>query len=509
MKLFKLLFSRLFIVGIALLLQITWFLYFIIELSRFSTIINSLLSVLSAVVVLWLLNKNDNPAYKLAWVVPILLFPLLGGLLYLLMSHKRPSKRMRKKLDEVLKTSNYLLIQQSEVMNKLEKEDINIANQVKYINNTSYFPIYENTTTEYFKSGEENFVVLKEELEKAKHFIFMEYFIIEEGIMWNSILEILKRKVQEGLDVRVLYDDVGCLSKLPYKYYEKLQKLGIKCHAFNHYIPIFSVVMNNRDHRKITVIDGHTAFTGGINIADEYINVTPRFGYWKDSGIIIKGEAVWNFTMMFLQMWNGIEQTDVDFEIFKTNDENKEKFKSDGYVQPYGDSPLDEETVGENVYLNIIQGAKKYVYIFTPYLIIDNEIMTALCIAAKKGVDTRIVTPNIPDKKIVYLVTQSYYRQLVEAGVKIYQYTPGFIHSKCIVCDDEIATIGSINMDFRSFYLHFECGVLIYKSKAVMQLKEDVDKTIEDSMLITKEYCDKNFLIRLLQAVLRLFAPLM
>lgn len=508
MRFIKFMFSRFVIVGIILLIQIGWFLFFLVELTNYSTIINTCFMILSVFAILWIVNKKDNPAYKLAWIIPILLFPILGGFLYMSFGNKKPSKKLRKKLDrEYLKSYN-LLDQDQNVLTELEYLDKSFANQAKYLINTVNFPIYKGSSTEYFNSGEASFEVMLRELEKAEHYIFMEYFIIEEGYMWDSILKILVEKAKKGLDVRLIYDDFGCLTVLPNKYYKKLESMGIKCEAFNHYIPIFSIVMNNRDHRKITVIDGHVGFTGGINIADEYINLYERFGYWKDASIMIKGEAVWNFTVMFLHMWNGIRVTDENYSIFKPHVHHAERFKDDGYVQPYGDTPLDDEAIGENVYINIIQGAKDYVYIFTPYLIIDNEMMTVLCLAAKKGVDVRIVTPGIPDKKMVYLVTESYYRQLVEAGVQIYRYTPGFIHSKCFVCDDEVAAVGTINMDYRSLYLHFECGVLIYKSRAVMQVKEDVLKTIGESEVVTEDMCKKNIVITLLQAVLRVFAPL-
>ena len=324
----------------------------------------------------------------------------------------------------------------------------------------------------------------------------------------NMILEILKEKAAKGVDVRLIYDDFGSVTVLPYKYYRKLESYGIKCEAFNKFIPIFSVVMNHRDHRKITVIDGHTGFTGGLNLADEYINRKERFGYWKDTGIMLKGEAVWNLTAMFLTVWNAVRPTDKDFRMFMPGRYHAKDFPSDGYVQPYGDSPLDNETVGENVYLNMINAAQKYIYMCTPYLIIDNEMITALCLAAKRGVDVRIVTPNIPDKKLVFCLTQSYYPQLLESGVNIYQFTPGFIHAKCFVCDDKFATVGTINMDYRSLYLHFECGVFLYRSSAVMQVKEDALETMEKSCLVTENMIQKRFPIRLAQALLRVLAPI-
>lgn len=506
-KVFNILISRLFIIGMLLLLQVIWFIIFIEMLGSYSNIINSMLMLLSLIAVLWLVNKQDNPAYKLAWVIPILIFPLFGGLMYLFLGNKKPSKKLREKMGTINCETNKLMVQDPAILDEIKNIDKSIGNQVYYISNTAKFPIYKNTIAKYYNSGESNFAAIKEELKKAEHFIFMEYFIIEEGIMWNEILSILEEKVKEGVEVRLIYDDMGCLTLLPYNYYKKMEEKGIKCISFNKFVPILSIAMNHRDHRKIIVIDGNTAFTGGINMADEYINEKIRFGHWKDTGIMIKGEAVWNFTVMFLQMWNGERKTDTNYHIYKPKNHQFEEILEDGYIQPYGDSPLDHETVGENVYLNIINNANDYIYLFTPYLIIDNEMMTSLCLAAKKGVDVRIVTPGIPDKKYAFMLTQSYYDQLLEAGVKIYEYTPGFLHGKCFVCDDEIATVGTINMDYRSLFLHFECSVLLYQSSVITAIKEDILETIK----ISKEIKDFKVKLpkRLMQAVLRLFAPLM
>ena len=338
----------------------------------------------------------------------------------------------------------------------------------------------------------------------------MEYFIIDEGVMWNSILEILEEKAKEGVDVRVIYDDMGCIRTLPKKYYKILESKGIKAIAFNKFVPLLSVVMNNRDHRKITVIDGEVGFIGGINLADEYINEKVRFGHWKDASMVMEGQAVWNLTVMFLQLWNFNKEKAEDYEKFRAIKSYETNIESDGYVQPYGDSPLDGETVGEYVYLNIINKARDYVYINTPYLIIDNELVTALTLAAKSGVDVRIVTPHIEDKWYVHMVTRAYYTQLIECGVKIYEYVPGFIHSKTFVCDDEIGVVGTINMDYRSLYLHFECGVWLYKTKSVFEIKEDFLKTLEVCENITLDQCKNiKWSNRVLRAILRVFAPLM
>ena len=337
----------------------------------------------------------------------------------------------------------------------------------------------------------------------------MQFFIVDEGKMLKSVLDILKEKVKEGVEVRFMYDDVGSLTMLPRHYDRQLEKMGIKSVAFNPFIPILSLAMNNRDHKKIVVIDGEIGFSGGFNLADEYINKIERFGYWKDAGLKVTGDAVWNFTVMFLQVWNAIRKTDEGYGAFLPHKHYEEAFQGKGFIQPYADNPLDHEIVGENVYLNIINTANKYVYIYTPYLIIDNEMITALCLAAKRGVDIKIVTPGIPDKKMVFWLTQSYYRQLVEAGIHIYEYTPGFIHAKCFASDDKVATVGTINMDYRSLYLHFENGVFMYNNDAVMQVKHDMEKTFEISQRITKEMCQGSLKKTLAQSVLRLLAPLL
>lgn len=508
-KIIKFCFSRVCVVGLALVLQVIWFIIFFIQLGNYYTIMKTIFNIISILVVLWIINKNENPAYKLAWIIPILLFPFFGGVLYILMGGKKPSRNLRDKLNKVIKENSDCLRQDNNILKEIEMQDEHIANQIKYLINTVNFPIYKNTETIYFKSGEDNYKLMLEELSKARHYIFLEYFIIGNGVMWQGILDILEQKVKQGVDVRLIYDDVGCVTLLPYKYNKILEKKGIKAIPFNPYVPIFSFVMNHRDHRKIMVIDGYIAFTGGINIADEYINEKERFGYWKDTGIMLKGDAAWSFTMMFLDTWNGLRPMDRNFNVFRPSYHYSGIFESDGYVQPYGDTPLDEEIVGENVYLNIINSARKYVYIVTPYLIIDNEMMTCLCIAAKKGIDIRIITPGIPDKVFAFWLTQSYYNQLISSGVKIYQYTPGFVHAKMFVSDDIIATIGSINMDYRSLYLHFECGTFLYKTKTVMDIKNDILDTINISRKIERKDCKKGLLKKLVQAVLRVFAPLM
>ena len=339
--------------------------YFFVHLGNYSAVIRVFFSALSIIVALWIINKRDNPAYKLAWIVPILLLPLLGGLMYLVFGNKNPSRGMRRVLEREKARIWPHVRQDSKVIENLENLNMNVAGQARYLCRSG-FPIYENSTARYFPSGEACYPVMLEELKKARHYIFMEYFIVGDGVMWQGILDILKQKVKEGVDVRFIYDDVGCVSLLPIHYYKQMEAIGIKCMAFNPFVPLFSLVMNNRDHRKILVIDGHIAFSGGINLADEYINHIVRFGYWKDTAIMIRGEAVWNFTVMFLQTWNAFyHKKDESFEIFKP-DVYIHKDYMDGFIQPYGDSPLDDEVVGREHLFKYYQSGQSICLYFHP-----------------------------------------------------------------------------------------------------------------------------------------------
>ncbi|WP_343348491.1 cardiolipin synthase [Terrisporobacter petrolearius] len=466
--------------------------------------------ILGCILVIYILNGKSNPSYKIAWIVPILILPIFGGTFYLIYGGNKLSKREKKKMKNQNIKMKSSLIQDYDVLKRLEKESEYAKNQSLYILDYANCPIYENCYNEYLSPGEAKFEKLIEELKKAKYFIFLEYFIIEEGIMWNTILDILKEKVKEGVDVRVIYDDVGCVMKLPYKYADELQKHGIKCRVFNPFVPLFTNRLNNRDHRKITVIDGYVGFMGGINLADEYINTYEKYGHWKDAAILIKGDAVFNLTVMFLSIWDFINNTNDDYLKYKPENYTNEKYLSSGYIQPFDDSPLVNEPIGETVYLNLINKAKNYIYINTPYLIIDNEMATALKIASKSGVDVRIVTPHIPDKWFVHAVTKSYYHSFIKDGIKIYEYTPGFMHSKTFVVDDEYAVVGSINLDFRSLYLHFECGAWLYKTDSVLKVKDDFNETLELCQKISLKECENiKWPVKFGRLILRLFSPLM
>ncbi len=510
-KIKKFLLGRATIVGLAILLQLCWIWSFLQGfLIRFS-FINTIIDVVAIFVVLVIVNRKSNPSHVIAWTVVILALPLLGLVIYVIFGRPGLVRPTRKRMEAINGQLEQEFPQNEEILTKLRQADKEVYRQSKYVRDWANFPVYENTATTYYRKGEEMFPAMLEALESAQHFIFMEFFIVEDGEMFGKIRDILQRKAAAGVDVRFIYDDFGCVTTLPSKYYQTLQELGIKCVRFNPLYPLMSVLMNNRDHRKILVVDGKVGFTGGINLADEYINKVERFGYWKDTGIRLEGEAVWSLTVMFLEMWCYITRTmETDLSRFYPGKYQTAPFASDGYVQPYADSPLDSETTGENIYMNMISRARDYVYIFTPYLIPDNVMIKALQNAAKSGVDVRIIMPGIPDKKIVFWVSQSYYEPLIECGVKIYQYTPGFLHAKCFVSDDIVATVGSINMDYRSLYLHFECGVWMYQSSAVQKVKEDMLQTMAESEEINMEFCRKRpAAIRPFLGVVRLFAPLM
>ncbi|MFV0528904.1 MAG: cardiolipin synthase [Lachnospiraceae bacterium] len=509
-KIARIVFGRMLYVILALLLQFIWLFAFFVFLDRTSTGVSIAMRALSILIVLWIINRKINPSYKLAWTVVILIFPIFGLVVYTFFGNSRVARVVKKNYEWELMGSARFSEERIETRQQLESIDQDAANQSRYIRDHSVSPVCANTTATYYSVGEELFQNWIEELEKAKHYIFMEYYIINDGVMWKKILDILIRKAQEGVDVRLLYDDFGCLITLPHDFYKELQAKKIKCAKFNPIRPFLNVFLNNRDHRKICVIDGHTGFTGGINIADEYINQKERFGHWKDTGVMLKGDAVWNLTIMFLQMWSVITRVPSSYNKYLPHQFHAEPFRSDGFIQPFSDSPLDNEAVGENVYLNIINKAKKYVYICTPYLIIDNEVMTALCLAAKSGIDVRLMTPGIPDKKMIFWLTQSYYEQLIEAGVKIYEYQLGFLHAKSFVSDDEYVVIGTINLDYRSLYLHFENGVWLYRNSIWKDVKADFLATIEKSKMVTLEFCkNRNIFVRWTQTVLKVFAPLL
>lgn len=509
--------NRLLVCIIGILIQLTYLIYLFWTFGTAYSYSAVIFNIASILITFALLNSDKHPTYKTSWMLLILIVPIIGIMFYLFFGSGNSGNKLREKMNLFNEEERLLLTQNTKVTELFDREcdDTEIKSVSKlanYLYKYGGYPVYANSEVTYFPSGEAKFEALCRELENAERFIFLEYFIIEEGIMWNTVLDILVRKMKAGVDVRIVYDDIGCLKTLPYKYNEYLQSLGLKCMIFNKFHPFWVARMNNRDHRKILVIDGHTAFNGGVNLADEYINEVEKFGHWKDTAVMIKGEAVWSFTMMFLTMWNYLNNNKPhDCDAYMPREEDIEQFRgAHGLVIPYTDSPLDKESVGENTYLSIINNASDYVYITTPYLVITDEMSAALTIAAKSGVDVRIITPHIPDKWYVLAVTRSFYKQLTKCGVKIYEYTRGFIHAKNFVSDDKVGVVGTINLDYRSLYLHFECGTYMYRTDCLLDVKKDFLKTLEFCREVTYEDCLKvNPLRRLGRSILRLFAPLM
>ena len=509
---FKFIFSRVFLVSFLLLIQIILLVAFVFswQYNEWFSALYSFLYILGGFLIVKVICDKSNPSYKIAWIIPILVFPVFGSLFYLIFGNTALSRRAKKKLAGIETRMKTEFTHIPNISDAIRADDPLAANQSDYIKNYAYCPPHSGTYTEYLPTGETKWLKMLEELEKAERFIFLEYFIIEDGKMWSSILEILERKASQGVDVRLIFDDMGCIQILPFGYEKTLEKKGIKTGVFNPYKPVLVGSLNNRDHRKICVIDGISGFTGGINLADEYINAIEKHGHWKDTSIFIKGPAVWNLTVMFLSMWDYVKGTNENYTLYRPNEKAISEIKAKGVVQPFSDSPFDDEPVGETVYINLISKAHDYVYITTPYLIVDNEILTALSNAAKSGVDVRIITPHVADKPLVHITTRSYYKKLIEDGVKIYEYTPGFIHAKTFVVDDVYAVVGTINLDYRSLYLHFECATWLYKTDSVLSVKDDFFKTLDESAEYTLEKCNRqSVLSKIIAALCRLFAPLM
>ncbi len=512
-SLLRLLFGRTAFVMLSLLIQVGFFFSCIRWLSGYMVYIYGGMILLTALVMVHILNEKADPSFKIAWLVPVLVFPVFGTLLYLFVQIQVGTKIIAARLKITEKETAPYLEQEESVRRALKEQDKGMAGLAHYLKDTAGFPVYAGGSAQFFPLGDDMYPVMKEELSKAESFIFMEYFIVEQGGMWDGLLEILEKKAAEGVEVRVMYDGMCSIMLLPHSYPRQLEKKGIRCKMFSPIKPTLSTHQNNRDHRKICVIDGHTAFTGGVNLADEYINRRERFGHWKDTAICIKGPAVQSFTMMFLQMWDITERTltDAGKYVYRAPAADAvTKATEGGFMLPYGDSPLDQENVGEMVYIDILNQAQRYVHIMTPYLILDSEMVMAMTFAAKRGVEVIIIMPHIPDKRYAYLLARSYYQELIEAGVKIYEYTPGFVHAKIFVSDDEKAVVGTINLDFRSLYLHFECGILLYQAPVVLRIEQDLEETLEKCCQITREDCRRYpFVKSFAGQLMRFIAPLM
>lgn len=507
MNFLKKCFNRTVVMLIAIVLEVLFIIRLFKWFGKNAAWIDGVLRVLSVLIVLGINKNSTHLSFDMMWILLIIVSPIFGTAMYLLLgANLFTSKTFYNILITTMDSAKYYK-QDEEVLKEAENQAGNFKGQLEYLSKGAHFPVYRNREFDYWGTGDAGYPTLLEEMRKAEKFIFLEYFIIEEGKMWDGMLEILEEKAAQGLDIRVLYDDLGSFFTLPLKYADELEKKGVKCMAFNRINPRLNIIINHRDHRKLMVIDGKVAFSGGVNLADEYINAKTKFGHWKDNIIRIKGEAVWSYTVLFLTHWNALRKTDENFNVFKVPYEGSEEF--DGYIAPYGETPIGEERTAQNVYLNILNQAKDYVYIFTPYLIIDTEFISALVLTAKRGVDVRLMTPGIPDKKIVFSITQSFYKTLINGGVKIFEYSPGFVHSKVFVSDDRICTVGTVNLDYRSLYLHFENGIYVFDSKKVLDVKQDFLDAFEVSHQVTPEEAKRGLIMEFLLSVLRLFAPLM
>ena len=490
---------------ILLLLQIGFIFLSVTSIGEKYYIVYFLLIALDIFLAVFITNKSEPSSYKLTWLVTISIFPLLGGISYLLI---KLSQRQPKLADSQYRSrAKPMLVQDVGTVSALAKECPDALNVCRYVSNHGLYPVCENSFAEYYPLGEVQFEHLLAEMEKAEKFIFLEFFIITKGYMFDTISELLIRKAKAGVDVRLMYDGIGTGMLNSKKIFRKLSDNGVKCKEFNPFRPMLSSIQNNRDHRKIVVIDGKTAFSGGTNLADEYINRIQRFGHWKDTGFMVRGRAVRNYTIMFLSLWEPLGSPEEYAHLFP--DIETVTYR-DGFIQPFSDSPLDDEPVGKSVYMELINNARQYVYITTPYLILDEEMTNALCFAAKKGVDVRIITPHIPDKWYVYMIAWNNYPELISRGVKIYEYTPGFIHAKTVIADGTTAVIGTINFDFRSFYLHFESAAVLYSCSMIEDMRRDFEETLKKSQLITEEECKKRpFYKKAAGSILNVFAPLL
>ncbi len=514
-------FSGVWLTAVLLLVQVIILLNVFLRFGKDSPYVFEFLGLLSSLVMIYIINDKSNPAYKIAWIIPVMLMPFFGGVLYLFVKLNFGAVAPKRILNGNLNRTKKYAKTSARVRAGIGQEEAAFGKLADYIEQTGGYPAWSNTSVSYYALGDDTIEVLVKELKKAREYIFLEYFMIEEGIFWNQILEILEEKAKAGLDVRVMYDDFGCVALLPRKYHVSLKQKGIRCRKYAALTPFLSTHLNNRDHRKMIVIDGAVAFSGGINLADEYINAYDKYGHWKDNGFLLKGDGVYNYTMMFLQMWNvNLASAEEDFSRYLGKRPGTEGTTAKaaeavwqqrpGYVIPYGDGPHQLEDVAKNVYMDILNRTKKYVYIMTPYLILDHEMQQTLEHAAKCGVDVRIIMPHIPDKKVVFYIGRTYYPQLIRAGVKIYEYTPGFVHSKTFLSDDDMATVGTINLDFRSLYLHYECGTLFYKTEGLDKIKQDFLDTFEKCQSISlQDYHRLPVLQRIIGRIFRVFGPLL
>ena len=478
--------------------------------------LNYLLTAAATVTVVTVYARHLNSAYRMFWMIVIVANPLLGLICYALFGRRNVTRRMEKKYQKAHDRLDGMLTQHPEHPKVLRGMDADMAGCAVYLTRQKY-PLYAGTEAYFFGDTNEALQAQIEELRKAKKFIFMEYFAIEMKESFQKVLAVLMEKAKEGVEVRIFYDEIGSSKNINRRFIDLMERCGIHCRVFNPIAPVFNVFMNNRDHRKITVIDGRVAFTGGYNLANEYFNISHPYGRWKDAGVMLRGKAAETFTFLFLENWNVTSKkpcpADENWEYlsFAGGEKPYHTKASSGFVQPFADSPLENERIGEEVYMNILRSAKKYVWITTPYLIITDEMRRELTGAAKRGVDVRIITPGIPDKIMVYQETRSYYQHLISGGVRIYEYRPGFLHEKMILSDDRMACVGTLNMDYRSFYLHFEDGVMFYGGPIIGQIRRDTEEILRVSEEVTSRYAREaqSLLLRMIRGFLRVIAPML
>lgn len=500
--------NRVTVTAVLLILQAVWLWVLLYVLADYAKWINPVMLGLSLVMCAALIRQDSTaPEFKISWMALFVLMPIQGGLLYLLWGDKRPAFRLRKSLERAAARVEPLRAPDPDAAKRLERANPRAARTAAYLRDYAACPVCAGTEVKYYPGGEAVYADLLPALEKAEKFIFIEFFIVSKGEMWDGVHEILRRKAAAGVDVRMIYDDVGCASRLPAAYWRTLEREGIRAVPFNPFVPVLNMVMNSRDHRKIVAVDGSVAFTGGFNLADEYINREQRFGHWRDTAVRLEGPGAWNFAAMFLELWTSQRPRDPGLDVMAPELRPAPQ-RTVGLVQPYADSPVDQENVAKNVYLELINQAQSALWITTPYLILDNATLTALRLAAKRGVDVRIYVPGIPDKKMVYQLTKSFFAPLLRGGVKIFTYTPGFLHAKTWLVDGEIAAVGSINLDYRSLYLHFECSVLLYGCPALADIAADMMDIERVSHPVELSESRSGVLGTMVSAVLRLLAPL-
>ncbi|MBR1798258.1 MAG: cardiolipin synthase [Clostridiales bacterium] len=496
------------VILLMIILQVVILVLLYLRFAEYVANINAFMSIFSILMVIYLYNSNMDSTSKLTWMMLIGLFPIPGSLFLGFTRLDFGSRTLKRAVIDMKERTRDKLPQDPEIIRRLEEDGGNMEDIYRYMSKTGNFPVFENTDIKYFPDGSDFLDSVLEDLENAKEYIYMEYFIISEGYMWGRVLDILARKASQGVDVRVMYDGMCEIKLLPPDYPARMKKIGIQCREFAKIYPFLSTYYNYRDHRKILVVDGRVAYTGGLNFSDEYINLEPRFGHWKDTAVRLKGDAVISFTQMFLQLWN-ITNPDPSFEAVELYKPTEVKGAT-GYVLPFSDSPLDSYRAGEAVFLDVLGRSTKYVHIMTPYLIIDDTMKNSLMLAAMRDIDVVLILPGIPDKKAAYAIAKSHYSELIDAGVKIYEYTPGFVHAKVMTSDDEKAMVGSINLDYRSLYHHFECAAYMYKCDVISDIEADFQKTLKKCKRVTRETIKhENIGYKLAAKLLKFVAPLM